>query len=404
MSPNRRVALLVDTSTGYSSRLIQGVAQYARAHQCWELLIQPRGAREIWRIPRHWQPDGVIARVTRQSQARELRKLKVPVVNVSRSIVPGPHFPQVAIDERMIGIWAADHLMERGFRRFGYCGLTTQAHYTDTCGPAFRQQLAGRGFGCRSFRSASLGGSARAEPTIAEMKHWLRSLVGPVAIFATAIEDAFALTEACWASNLRVPDAAAILCGEDDPLLCSISNPPISCIDPGSMRVGYQAADQLDRLLSGAMTPRTPQLVPPLRVVTRRSTDTVAVEDQDLASAIRIIRELATTPIDVTDVLRQVPIARRGLEKRFKQFLGRSPAAEIRRLRIERAKELLTETDWKMPRIAAASGFTHTEVMNQVFRRELNLTPTEYRRSSRLRGDSRGSQIPGTPPTARWTE
>lgn len=385
-----RVALLVDTSTGYSTQLIQGVAQYAREHGRWQLLLEPRGSRERWQMPRHWRPDGVIARVMHRSLVRDLDKLAVPVVNVSRSVLPEHACAQVTIDERKIGAWAAAHLLERGLRHFGYCGLTAQPHYTDGCGPEFRDQLASRGFACRIFRSFSQGGAARAAPTLAERKRWLRSLPAPAGVFATSIEDAYALNEVCRACRLRVPEDIAILCGEDDPLLGTIVDPPLSCIDLDSKRVGYEAAAELDRLLAGAAPPGAPRLVAPQRIVARQSTDTVAVDDPELARAMQFIRAKATTPIDVTDVLRVVPLSRRLLEQRFKRVFGRSPAAEIRRVRVERAKELLAATDWSMPRIAAAAGFSQTEVMNQVFRRELKLTPSAYRRNSR----------PGGPPAA----
>src|SRR5690606_35761994 len=120
MDSTPRIALQIDTSTGVSSQLIQGVVQYVREHQRWTLLVQSRGARERWRIPAHWKPNGVIARVTQASQARDLAKLEVPVLNVSRSVISGYPFPQVTIEERLIGEWAADHLLERGFTNFGY--------------------------------------------------------------------------------------------------------------------------------------------------------------------------------------------------------------------------------------------------------------------------------------------
>jgi LacI family transcriptional regulator len=123
--------------------------------------------------------------------------------------------------------------------------------------------------------------------------------------------------------------------------------------------------------------------VPPLRIVTRHSTDTVAMDDGDIALAVRHIREHATASLNVPDLLQVTKVSRRILEQRFQQVLGRSPAEEIRRVRLNRAKELLTITDWKIPGIAAASGFSSAEVLNQIFRRELDTTPTLYRRQSR---------------------
>lgn len=387
MDSEPRIGLQINTSTGFSSQLIRGVVQYVREHQRWSLLVQPRGVRERWKIPRHWKPDGVIARVTQRSQARELQKLGVPVINVSRSVVSGFDFSQVVVDERKLGSWAADYLLERGLCHFAYLGLVTQPHYTDTCGLGFSERLAERGFRCEMLRTLSSGGRAREEPTISELKRWLRSLPVPLGIFAADIESAYAVTDACWSCGLSVPESVAVLCGEDDQLLAEISNPPLSCIDSDPRRVGYEAAEQLDHLLRGVSASRSVRLIPSLGVVERRSTDTVAFEDPQLADAVRFIRDFATTSIDVSDVLRRVPMSRRALEQRFNQYLGRTPAAEIRRIRINRVKDLLRDTDWQMPQISKAAGFSSTEVMNQVFRRELNLTPTEYRRKSRTNQD-----------------
>lgn len=381
-----RIALQIDTATGYSTALIHGIVEHTREHRRWELLVQTRGSRERWRIPAHWRPDGVIARVTRRSQARELVRLGVPVVNVSRSVVPGFPFPQVTVDERTIGTWAADHLMERGFTHVAYVGLTSQAFYTDTCGPAFRERLARRGLGMIPFRAFSRGGRAREEASHAELERWVRTLPDRVGVFVAVIEDAYALSEACRASRRPVPESVAILCGEDDPLLATIASPALSCIDPDAGRVGAVAAARLDGLLRGlgpAAGRARPDLVAPQRILQRRSTDTVAFTDQDVVAALRFIRDRAHTPIDVADVLRHVPISRRALEQRFRRLLGRTPAAEIRRLRIERVRELLRGTDWPMPRIAAAAGFSGAEVMNQVFRRELGRTPSAERRRVR---------------------
>lgn len=387
MSVAPRVALQINTSTGFSSQLIRGVVQYAQEHQRWSLLVQPRGVRERWRIPQHWKPDGVIARVTQRSQARELQKLGVPVINVSRSVVSGFSFSQVVADEHLLGGWAADYLLERGFSHFAYLGLVTQPHYTDTCGLGFTERLKSQGHTCAMLHTLSAGGRARKQPTFTEMKRWLNSLSLPVGIFAADIESAYSVTDACWSCGLNVPESVAVLCGEDDPLLAEISNPPLSCIDADPRRVGYEAAEQLDLLLSGKNVSRSVRLVPVLGVVERRSTDTVAFDDPLLAEAVRYIREAATTPIDVSDVLKKVPVSRRALEQRFQRHLGRTPAAEIRRIRLVRVQELLRDTDWPMPRIARAAGFSSTEVMNQVFRRERDQTPTEYRRQSRSHAD-----------------
>ena len=98
----------------------------------------------------------------------------------------------------------------------------------------------------------------------------------------------------------------------------------VSEIRPDSEEAGYRAAELLDALMFRRR--RKPQLiqVEPLWVVARQSTDVVAVEDQEVAAALRYIRENARAPIGVDDVVEQLALSRRALEIRFKQSLGRS--------------------------------------------------------------------------------
>src|SRR5262249_11095810 len=150
-----------------------------------------------------------------------------------------------------------------------------------------------------------------------------------------------------------------------------IATPPLSCVDHSAERVGHEAAALLSRLLAGALPPARPMLIPPAGVIARRSTDALAIEDRAVADALQFIRASVHEPIGVDDLLDVVPCSRRLLELRFLSVLGRSPAAEIRRVHVEHAMGLLAQTDRPIAEVAAASGFNHTEVMNRVFRREV---------------------------------
>ena len=381
-----RIAVLVDTSTGYSTQLIRGVARYVRERgQPWQLLVQPRGENERSLMPRHWQADGVIARVTHRVLARDLQRRRIPVVNVSVSTVAGFEFPQVTVDERLVGQLAAQHLLEQGFRSFGYFGNWTQANYADRCGPAFAEAVLDRGFPCRFFRPLRPGTTNHQPPAVRALQRWLRELPKPVGLLATDANDAHLIREHCRAAALRVPDEVAIVSGEDDELLCAISQPALTCVDLGSERVGIEAAAVLERLMAGRRPSAKLILIPPLRIIARQSTDTLAIDDPLLARAVRYIRTHAGHPIQVRDVLREVPLSRRALEQRFRTVLGRSPGAEIRLVHVARARELLMTTDLLISQIARTSGFNYAEVMNEVFRRELQQTPTDVRRVAKLR-------------------
>jgi len=176
----------------------------------------------------------------------------------------------------------------------------------------------------------------------------------------------------------------AILSLETGDLLGRVVNPPLSGVDIPVRRIGYEAAAQLDRLLHGnAAEPHETDLQP-LGVTTRQSTDLVSCADPQVQQALRFIRDHAHEGIDVRTVMKAVPMARRSLERRFHELLGRSPAEEIRRVKIDKVRHLLDTTGMSIPDIAEACGFNYVEHMIPVFRKYHGSTPSRYRANARL--------------------
>jgi LacI family transcriptional regulator len=251
-------------------------------------------------------------------------------------------------------------------------------------GPAFAAAVGEAGHACASYAAGESPKVSR--NWLAQQRRlgaWLIKLPKPLAVFTWNSERGRQVIDACAAIGLRVPDDVAVLAADDDEVTCELSDPPLSAIDHGPRRIGHAAAELLDRLMRGAAPPAEPVLFAPAGVVPRQSTDVLAVEDRDVAAALRFIQRHATEPIGVDDVVRATRLSRRMLELRFARRLGRSPAAEIRRLRVERAQRLLAGTPLTVTEIAEASGFQHAEVMNRIFRREMNTTPTLYRKQMR---------------------
>ncbi len=175
----------------------------------------------------------------------------------------------------------------------------------------------------------------------------------------------------------------AVLGVDNDEILCDLAEPPLSSVVPNTRRIGYEAAAMLTRLMAGEPAPPGAILIEPLAVVTRQSTDILAVGDRDVATAIRYIREHACEGISVNDVLAEVPLSRSVLERRFTRILGHSPKEEISRVRLRRIKQLLAETDLQLARIASMTGFEHSEYLSVMFKSKTGETPGEYRENIR---------------------
>jgi LacI family transcriptional regulator len=182
--------------------------------------------------------------------------------------------------------------------------------------------------------------------------------------------------------GLSVPEEVALLSGSDD-FLCEISQIPISAVRAAGERIGFEAAAQLDALMRGAPAPEQPIFIPPIGVITRQSTDTLAIGDSALVRALTFIRENSEKPIQVSDAACHAGVSRRVLERRFKEVLGATPAEHIRRSHLERARHLLSTTNLPMPDVAEASGFGSAAYMSYIFRKELRVTPLHFRRAAR---------------------
>jgi LacI family transcriptional regulator len=189
------------------------------------------------------------------------------------------------------------------------------------------------------------------------------------------------LLAVCGEMGLRVPEDVAVLGVDNDDVLCELCRPPLSSIETGGEARGFEAAALLDKLMAGEANPTRPLEIPPLRAVTRQSTDVLELEDKEVANALRYIRSHAHKPISVSDVLGVVPISRKSLEVRFVDAVGKSPGQVIRQAHLRRAKMLLTETDYPLAEIASRSGLRSAKTLCELFRRQEDMTPTEYRRT-----------------------
>ena len=378
-----RVALLVDTSTSWGRRIIHGVSNYVRQHKPWQLFVEARGMEERLRVPAGWQGDGVITRVSSLPMSRELQALRVPVVNVSGIRLSRTCFPQVTSDVKEVADMALAHFAERGFKHFAYFSVLGVT-YVGTQKDAFVHAVRESGKECSVY---SVKPQAGAEPNwnldLARLGEWIKGLPKPVGILTWNASGGREILYACQFAGLLVPEEVSVLSGSDDDVLCEHLRPPLSGVLVDAEQIGHAAAALLDRLMQGKPAPTEPTLIPPLSVVTRQSTDTLAMDDSKLIRAIAFIRENAAQPIQVNDVTRHAGLSRRVLERRFLQTLGRSPASEIRRVHLERARHLLLDTKVPIPEIAEASGFGSPEYLAYAFKSQTGKTPLEYRKTIR---------------------
>ena len=340
---------------------------------------------------RDWNPDGIICQIYDDRLARVYRQTGKPVVELFESRAHS-EFPRILPDDVATGEMAARHFIERGFRNFAFFGAPwmlwsreREAGFRGEVERTFHARAKSGGADDRcDFTFASYGGAAAAfdgsqQRRGAAMGGWLASLPKPLAVFVANDLWGSELIQAAREVGLRVPDDVAILGVDNEELLCEIAHPPLSSIRIGAERIGHVAVDALEQLLRGKRVGRNIPRVAPMEVVTRQSTDVLAVDDAEVAAALRDIRAHATEGLSVKELLNAIPVNRRTLERRFISVLGHTPLDEIRRVRMERAKVLL-QTDLPIYEIAVRSGFATPEYLATSFLQSTGMTPTTYRR------------------------
>ncbi len=351
---------------------MRGVADYARHHGPWAFLWEPGGLEKAWPRLRGMSADGVILRDTEPVREVLRRGLPAVVFGHSRAEVAG--LANVITDSDAIGRLGAEHLLERGFREFGYCGLRGMP-WSGLRGESFRARVGEAGFGVREYLSEGRGAAG-----LRRLARWLGGLPRPVGVMACNDDLGEQVIEACKVAGLRVPDEVAVLGADNDELVCELSDPPMSSVSIGFQKAGYESARILHRMMGGRTAKGKMILVRAAGVVARQSTDVLAMEDGQVAKALRFIRGGAAAPMRVAEVAVASGLSRRVLEKRFRARLGRSVLAEIRRARVDRIARMLAETGLTVSQIAMELGFAGTEHVARYFRRERGMTPLEFRR------------------------
>jgi len=381
----RNVALMLDLGWPYARHVdvFDGTQRYAQECGNWQSHIDEfPHTRLPSRHGKNLPYDGIIARATPEL-AERARKCGVPVVNVWwHSLVD--NVPSIVPDVVSGGRLAAEHLMQRGYRRFTFLSSRRNSS-TKMQTDLFRSTLKEEGFECLQEHSASdypLKHSLRDWQAFEKkIETWIDKWEPPMGVFVSHIDvTSRHIVIACQRRGLTFPDDVGLITCHDEKTMVVNPPPSLTSLETNYQEIGYQAAQLLDRLMDGEPEPDDLRQLNPVKIIARESTGFILTEDDLVSTALRYINQHADQPIGVEEVVANVYGSRRTLERRFRESLGRSVAGEIRRLRIERAKQFLRDTDLSLAVVALRCGFLNAQSLCEIFRRETDMTPIDFRR------------------------
>lgn len=393
MHERRSVALLIETSNAYARGLLDGIIAYQREHELWSIYVgeQGRGAQPpVWL--KNWKCDGMIARIETEEIAAAVRRLKIPVVDVSAARLV-KHLPWVETDDREIARLAAQHLVDRGFESLAFCGQP-KFNWSRWREQEFLSFAEEADCECHVF-----AGKSRNDDDYSWTKErrsltsWVKKLPKPIGLMACYDFTGQQVLDVCRELEIAVPEQMAVIGVDNDARLCRLCTPPLSSVIPDTHRAGYEAAQLLDQMMGGKKVTDESILIPPSGIAERQSSDVYAIDDDDIVTALRFIREYACKGITVADVLKAVPLSRRMLEHRFQKLVRRTPHAEIVRIRMDRACRLLRETNLSLSEITNRAGFANPDYFSVAFKKYMGMTPRSYRKKGKLSKSSKAPSV-----------
>lgn len=357
----------------YDHRVARGIVRYAKEKGDWKLFGQGWMFSPLKQL-KDWKGDGLIIR-------REYAESLEPLAGFSGSIVDianaysSPDVQSVCNDDYLTGERAARFFLEKGFSSFAFCGAAgtkwSELRYKGFCDrigvegiPVFNRPLSWW----------------LEEPYSIELALFLASLPKPAGVLACNDKTALRVSAVCQAEDIRVPDRISILGVDNEDIPCELSDPPLSSVLLQLERIGYSAAEKLDRMMEGNETAGEPVLIPPAHIIERNSTALLGIEDELISRAYRILQSDRGHQNDVNSLASTLSVSRRTLEYHFRRETGKSVHEAIIDQRIRIATGLLHGSDRKLEDIAGEAGFGSLQAFFRHFREHSGTTPNRFRK------------------------
>jgi LacI family transcriptional regulator, galactose operon repressor len=372
-----KVVITIDIPWSYEREFLLGISRYCNHHGSWIIHLQ---VLSVHKTLSHSSTnigdvDGIIAFSSNFRKNKKLFQSGIPTIAFTDGTEQFPNIPSIEGDEEAIGKLGAEHLIDRKFKNFAFCGYSG-LNWSKRRYEGFHERVAKAGFKPNLYERRY-----QIKSQIQIMTTWLKSLPKPLGLMACDDEYVMDIMEVCKKAKIQIPMEVAVLGVDNDSLLCNLSYPPISSVAMASQKAGYEVAALLDKMMKGAeKTVNQKIVIRPSHVVTRLSTNVLAVEDTLVAEALQLIRENAHQRLQAEEVADMLAVSRQFLHKRFRKALGSTVHTEIKNTRNEQIANMLIETDLPIEKIALTLGYADANHLARYFKSVKGIAPSEYRK------------------------
>jgi len=378
-----RLLFISDFTESFPGKLLKGIVNYSRRKEQWAICRMPPAYKAKIGIPgvvkwaKDWGADAVIGQFEETDDVRLFEKSGIVAVaqDFKKRFTT---IPNITADYIGTGRMAARYFIERGFHNFGFFGFHNVCWSDERC-EGFRREVEAAGFG-GSFYEYNLQDIDHLWYYERDrMRKWLYSLPKPIAIMACDDNQGNNLIEACHTVGIRIPSEISVMGVDNDELLCSLGSTTLSSIYVDIEEGGWKTAELIERRVANPDAPLEDVVLKPVKVVSRISTAAFATDDVQIQKAVQFIHQNYQKKISVKDVMGEVALSRRLLERRFKTVTGQTLYQYISDLKIKRFAELLLDTDEQVVGIALSLGENDTKSISRRFKQVYGCSPNEWR-------------------------
>ncbi|MBG3131171.1 XylR family transcriptional regulator [Proteus mirabilis] len=379
-----RIVLLFNANKVYDRQVVEGVGEYLQASQChWDVFIEEDFRTRLDNI-NHWVCDGIIADFDDPIIAKHLSQLPLAVIGVGGSYHQEENYPSVpyiATDNYELVQQAFLHLKQKGLKHFAFYGLPAKdhPHWSNEREHAFRQLVTSEKYSGIVYNGMDIT-QENWQHAQNRLSDWIQTLPPQTGIIAVTDARARHLLQVCDNLNINVPEEISIIGIDDEDMTRYLSRIALSSVVQGSRQMGYLAAKLLHQTLEGHVTEKPQRiLVPPVKIVERRSTDFHSFNDPTVVQAMHYIYYNACKGIKTEQVLDAVNMSRSNLEQRFKKEIGKTIHTVIYEEKLKRAQNLLATTTLAIQEISVMCGYPSLQYFYSIFKKEFGMTPKEFR-------------------------
>jgi LacI family transcriptional regulator len=379
-----KIILLSDFAEEYNKNLLRGITRYSKDHGPWTFCKMPTYYREtigidgILKWAKEWEANGIIGQFYNNEEVEKFTKANIPVIaqDFKERFTDIPNITGAYNETGRLG---ANYFLKKGFKNFAFYGFGNIVWSRERA-QGFEERIQEAGFNVHYYEHKDPNAIDLWYYKPSALSEWLRALPKPIALMTCDDNQGLHIAEAAKHAGIRIPDEVAVLGVDNDGMICDLSDTPLSSIELDAEKGGYEAARLMEQMIAEKTCCGPDVVVKATQVVTRHSTDIFASKDKYIVSALKYIHGNLDKNLKVDQVLKEVPLSRRSLEKRFILTTGYPVYEYIYNQRIEKFTQLLLETEMTIFEIALDLGLSDSKNIARQFKQVKGLTPMEYRK------------------------